>query len=64
VDDVSQGARFDSSVDRKSGFITKSLLATPIQWRGKLLGVLEVVNKRDRGSFNQNDQRLLEIVPN
>jgi len=64
VDDVSEDDRFDSSVDRKSGFITKSLLATPIQWRGKLLGVLEVVNKRDGGSFNQNDERLLEIVAN
>lgn len=64
VDDVTQDTRFDSSVDRKSGFITKSLLATPIQWRGHLLGVLEVVNKRDGGSFNQNDERLLEIVAN
>jgi signal transduction histidine kinase len=64
VDDVTQDQRFDSSVDRKSGFITKSLLATPIQWRGNLLGVLEVVNKRGGGSFNQNDERLLEIVAN
>jgi len=64
VNDVTQDSRFDSSVDRKSGFITRSLLATPIQWRGKLLGVLEVVNKRDGGAFNQSDERLLEIVAN
>ena len=59
VNDVTQDSRFDSSVDRKSGFITRSLLATPIQWRGKLL-----VNKRDGGAFNQSDERLLEIVAN
>jgi len=64
VDDVTQDSRFDASVDRKSGFVTRSLLATPIQWRGKLLGVLEVVNKRDTGAFNQSDERLLEIVAN
>ncbi len=64
VNDVTQDSRFDSSVDRKSGFITRSLLATPIQWRGKLLGVLEVVNKREGGAFNQSDDRLLGIVAN
>jgi len=64
VDDVKLDSRFDASVDRKSGFVTKSLLATPIQWRGKLLGVLEVVNKRDGSFFNDNDERLLEIVAN
>lgn len=64
VNDVHADPRFDASVDRKSGFVTKSLLATPIQWRGNLLGVLEVVNKRNGGSFNESDERLLEIVAN
>ncbi len=64
VNDVTQDTRFDSSVDRKSGFVTRSLLATPIQWRGTLLGVLEVVNKRGDSGFTENDERLLEIVAN
>ena len=64
VDDVTLDSRFDSSVDQISGFVTRSLLATPIQWRGELLGVLEVVNKRDGSHFNENDERLLEIVAN
>jgi signal transduction histidine kinase len=64
VDNVNQDTRFDASVDQKSGFVTKSLLATPIQRRGNLLGVLEVVNKRDGGHFNESDERLLEIVAN
>ena len=64
VNDVTQDSRFDSSVDRKSGFITRSLLATPIQWRGNLLGVSEVVNKGGDAGFTENDERLLEIVAN
>jgi len=44
--------------------VTRSLLATPIQWRGNLLGVLEVVNKRGDSGFTENDERLLEIVAN
>jgi len=64
VDDVTQDPRFDSSVDRKSGFVTRFLLATPIQWRGNLLGVSEVVNKGGDAGFTENDERLLEIVAN
>ena len=64
VNDVTQDSRFDSSVDQKSGFITRSLLATPIQWRGNLLGVSEVVNKGGDAGFTENDERLLEIVAN
>lgn len=56
--------RFDNSIDRMTGFVTKSLLATPIQWHGKLLGVLEVINKRSGSKFSEDDERLLEIVAN
>ena len=64
IGDVASEPRFDSSVDHTTGFVTKSLLATPIQWQGNLLGVLEVVNKRDGSPFSENDERLLEIVAN
>ena len=64
VNDVTQDPRFDSSVDRKSGFVTWSLLAISIQWRGNLLGVSEVVNKGGDAGFTENDERLLEIVAN
>jgi len=56
--------RFDPSVDQKTGFVTKSLLATPIKWHGKLLGVLEVIIKRNGSPFSKKDQRLLEIIAN
>ena len=37
-------------------------MATPIRRRGDLLGVLEVINKRDGTSFTEDDSRLLEVV--
>ena len=43
VEDARRDPRFDSSVDRQTGFTTKSILATPIRRREELLGVLEVV---------------------
>ena len=62
--DVALEPRFDSSVDKATGFVTSSLLATPIQWQGRLVRVLEVVNKRGGSRFSENDERLLEIVAN
>ena len=64
IDDVALEPRFDSSVDKATGFVTSSLLATPIQCQGRLVRVLEVVNKRGGSRFSENDERLLEIVAN
>ena len=66
VDDVSKDPRFDPSIDRQTGFITKSILAMPIFRRDELLGVLEVINKRGakKGAsyFTEEDAALLEVV--
>ncbi|MDA1129708.1 MAG: GAF domain-containing sensor histidine kinase [Chloroflexi bacterium] len=62
ADTVQKDSRFDSSVDEKTDFSTRSVLATPIRRRGVLLGVLEVINKRGELVFSDADARLLEIV--
>ena len=64
VHDVRQDPRHESSVDQETGFITRSILATPIRRREDLLGVLEVINKSDGTSFTEDDSRLLEVVAN
>ena len=64
VEDARQDPRFDSSVDRQTGFTTKSILATPIRRREELLGVLEVINKKGGPSFTEEDSMLLEVVAN
>ena len=64
VDDVSRDSRHESSVDQQTGFITRSILATPIKRRDDLLGVLEVLNKRDGTNFTEEDSQLLEVVAN
>ncbi|WP_372370401.1 adenylate/guanylate cyclase domain-containing protein [Candidatus Uabimicrobium sp. HlEnr_7] len=48
---------FHKSVDKKTGFITKSILSTPmIDKKGNCIGVLQILNKRD-GSFCERDLR-------
>ena len=62
VDTVQEDFRLDSSVDEKTQFSTRSVLATPIRRRQVLLGVLEVINKRGELVFSESDARLLEMV--
>lgn len=62
IDDVRQDSRFDPSADRRTGFVTKSVLAVPIPRRNELLGVLEVINKKGGLSFTEDDALLLEVV--
>lgn len=47
------------NTDQHTGFITRSLLAVPLQAKGRVIGVVEVVNRRDGLPFVDEDQNLL-----
>ena len=58
VPDCYADARFDPSVDKKSGYRTRCLLALPlIDHQGALVGVMQVLNKRG-GVFGAADEAL------
>ncbi|MHB2026375.1 MAG: ATP-binding protein [Elusimicrobiota bacterium] len=59
INDASADPRWSSAMDESSGFLTKSILAAPITARGRLLGVLEAINKR-AGSFSAQDKICFE----
>ncbi|NOZ06563.1 MAG: GAF domain-containing sensor histidine kinase [Chloroflexi bacterium] len=59
VNDPAEDARFNRSVDEKTGFHTCSILCVPMQIRGQAIGVLEVLNKKTASGFDTNDVRLL-----
>lgn len=46
VDNVERDARHYRSVDRATDFRTRSILAVPLTSRDRLIGVLEILNKR------------------
>jgi len=50
--------RFEGS-DKQTGFTSRSLLAVPMQIKDRVLGVIEVVNRRDGLPFVEDDQNLL-----
>ena len=45
--------------DKDTGFSTEDLLVVPMKVKDRVIGVLEVLNKKDRSPFNRKDQELL-----
>jgi len=48
-----------SDTDRRTGFTSKSLLAVPLMFKDRVIGVIEVVNRLDGLPFVEDDQTLL-----
>lgn len=62
VPDAYDDPRFDREVDKKTGYRTRTILSIPMKnRRGEVLGVFQVLNKRE-GVFTHDDEELLEAV--
>jgi class 3 adenylate cyclase/GAF domain-containing protein len=61
VRDVQGSRHFNPNFDRLIGFRTHSTLCVPIISRGKVLGVIELLNKIS-GDFNDDDLHLLQSI--
>lgn len=61
IDDAQIDPRHYSNVDRKISFKTHSILGVPMRIKDRLIGVLEVLNKR-QGAFGEDDTRHITIL--
>ena len=48
-------------VDQQTGFVSRSLMAVPLQVKDRVTGVVEVINRRDGLPFVEGDQELLTV---
>jgi len=60
VNDVTKDSRWTRRADKTSQFQTKAILAVPMQVQGKLVGVMEVINRSDGAPFSDMDAQILE----
>jgi GAF domain-containing protein len=61
VPDVGEDPRFYSGIDEITDFVTNSVLAVPLKLKGKVIGLIEAVNKPE-GDFSQADMALLSSI--
>ncbi len=62
IPDAYADPRFQKEVDQRTGFRTRSILCMPMpNHQGRIIGVLQVLNKRER-PFDADDESLLAAV--
>jgi type II secretory ATPase GspE/PulE/Tfp pilus assembly ATPase PilB-like protein len=53
---ISGKLRFDASWDKKTGYRTKQILAMPILHENRIVGVIQLLNKKKGGRFSKEDE--------
>ncbi|MGD1970968.1 MAG: GAF domain-containing protein [Desulfobacterales bacterium] len=61
VNDIEKSPHFFPMVDESTGFKTQSALCVPMVSQGKVIGVIEVLNKIN-GEFDTDDKDLLQSI--
>jgi signal transduction histidine kinase len=61
IDDAQKDMRHNSNVDQTLSHTTKSLLGIPLVTKNKVVGVIEVLNKK-RGKFTDPDESMLTVL--
>ncbi|MEW5830150.1 MAG: GAF domain-containing sensor histidine kinase [Chloroflexota bacterium] len=62
VHDAATDPRHFKGADQAADFVTRSILAVPITYKGRILGVFEAVNKADRTHYTGEDVTILETL--
>ncbi|MDZ4711093.1 MAG: GAF domain-containing SpoIIE family protein phosphatase [bacterium] len=62
IEDCYEDPRFNREFDMQSNFRTKSMLCVPMIHREKLIGVIQVINKRHGEIFTERDLNIFQIL--
>ena len=62
IRDVRADPRWYQPADRASGFETRSIIAVPLQLHGKVIGVVEAVNKQGGTEMSWDDVEILSTL--
>jgi diguanylate cyclase (GGDEF)-like protein len=63
IHDAPSDIRFYRGVDEVSGFTTRSMICVPVREKEDVVGVLQVINKKE-GSFENDDVMILQTFAN
>lgn len=64
IPDVTKDERFSSRMDKKSKFTTRNMACVPVMIKGKIIGVLQAINRTGRGTFTEADLKVFQLFSN
>ncbi|MEW5692529.1 MAG: ATP-binding protein [Candidatus Hydrogenedentota bacterium] len=62
VADAQSDPRFARRIDEITGFVTRSVICVPLKLENKVIGVIEILNKINEESFNEDDFKLATMI--
>lgn len=62
IEDCYTDSRFSRSVDLKTNFKTESMICVPLLRKDKLIGVMQVINRKSGLKFNKVDLKIFETL--
>jgi hypothetical protein len=64
VNDISRDPGHYGYIDKAVNYKTRKLICVPIIWENEVIGILEAINKKSRGGYNDQDLEFLTILAN
>lgn len=64
IRDVTKDRRFEQRFDEKSKFKTRNMVCVPVRIKGRIIGVIQAINRLGGGSFTGEDLLLFELFSN
>jgi GAF domain-containing protein len=61
IDDVSRDPRFAADTAQSTGYVPRSILAMPLETERRMLGCIEVLDRRGGGAPGVDDMELLSV---
>lgn len=62
VTDVAKDERFSTKVDSLTGYETKSILCVPLKTKSGVLGVLELLNRKEGRPYRERDEEFIKYL--
>src|SRR6185295_1379002 len=53
--DPTRDPRWTKRADKKTKFVTRSILCVPMNFQNKLMGVVQAINRKGKGGFTEDD---------
>ncbi|MDH3973115.1 MAG: sensor domain-containing diguanylate cyclase [Deltaproteobacteria bacterium] len=60
-EDVNKDAKFFSGIDKKIKYRSRSIIALPIKRDSSVIGIIELINRKEKGNFDEKDLAILDV---
>jgi len=63
INDVRNDVRFNKEIDKKTGYVTKTMMVIPMENKNdEVIGAIQVINKKDHDVFSNLDLKYLTLA--